>query len=73
MELNESLAISYILKEELQQLWNLKSKAETDEYLQSWCRQADATGIAVLKTMAKTLRTHAREILNWCEEPISSG
>ena len=73
LELNESIAIGYILKEELRQLWNLNSKAEAYEYLQSWCRRADATGIAVLKTMAKTLRTHAREILNWYDEPISSG
>ncbi len=73
LELNKSLATGYILKEELRQLWNLSSKAQADEYLQSWCRRADATGIAVLKTMAQTLRTHAREILNWYDEPISSG
>lgn len=73
LELNKSLATAYIMKEELRQLWNMNSKAEAEEYLQSWCRRADTTGIAVQTTMAKTLRTHAREILNWYDEPISSG
>lgn len=73
LELNLPLSTAYIMKEELRMLWSFPTKAEADESLQNWCRRADVSGIGVLKTMAKTLRKYARQILNWYDEPISSG
>ena len=73
LKLNESLSIAYYLKEDLRQFWNQKSKPAAEKYLESWCRRAEASGIRQLHTMAKTLRTHRRGLLNWYDHPISTG
>jgi transposase len=73
LTLNKPLATAYYLKEDLRQFWNQKSMKAAEKFLDDWCRRADASGIRVLKTMAKTLRTHRQGLLNWYLEPISSG
>ena len=73
MKLNESLLTAYILKEDLRALWAQGTKARGKAYLEKWCRRAAASGIAVLQTMSKTLLTHARAIIAWYDEPISTG
>ncbi len=73
LELNESLATAYYLKEDLNQLWQQPNKATAEKFLQDWCKLAQASGIKVLQTMAKTLLGHRTGILNWYDFPISSG
>ena len=73
LKLNESLSIAYYLKEDLRQFWNQKSKPAAEKYLESWCRRAEASGIRQMLTMAKTLRTHRRGLLNWYDHRISTG
>ena len=73
LKLNESLSVAYYLKEDLRQFWNQKSKPAAEKYLEAWCRRADASGIRQMQTMAKTLRTHRRGLLNWYDHPISTG
>ncbi len=71
--MNESLATAYYLKEDLNQLWQQPNKATAEKFLQDWCKLAQASGIKVLQTMAKTLLGHRTGILNWYDFPISSG
>lgn len=73
LRLNRSLAIAYYLKEDLRQFWNQKSILAAERFLEDWCRRANASGIRVLQTMAKTLMSHRQGLLNWYLEPISSG
>lgn len=73
LKLNESLLTAYILKEDLRALWAQGTQARGKAYLEKWCRRAAASGIAVLQTMSKTLLTHARAIIAWYDEPISTG
>jgi len=73
LQLNKPLAIAYYLKEDLRQFWNQKSIVAAERFLTDWCRRANASGIRVLQTMAKTLLTHRQGLLNWYIEPISSG
>lgn len=73
LQLNRPLAIAYYLKEDLRQFWNQKSILAAERFLDDWCRRADSSGIRVLQTMSKTLRTHRQGLLNWYIEPISSG
>ena len=73
MNLNEPLATAYYLKEDLNQLWQQLNKSSAERFLTNWCRIANASGIKVLQSMAKTLQTHRNGILNWYEFPISSG
>jgi transposase len=73
LKLNEPLATAYYLKEDLRQFWNQTSILAAERFLDDWCRRANASGIRVLQTMAKTLLAHRTGLLNWYVEPISSG
>jgi len=70
---NEPLSKAYYLKEELRQLWSQPGKDAALKHLQDWILKAYATGIQPLKKLAKTLLTHARQILSYFDHPISSG
>ena len=73
LKLNESLSKAYYLKEDLRQFWSQRSKPAAEKHLDAWCRRAEASGIRQMLTMAKTLRTHRRGLLNWYDHPISTG
>ena len=71
--LNKPLATAYYLKEKLRLFWARGTKAAADKWLNSWLKQAEASGIRVLMTMAKTLREHRAGLLAWYDHPISTG
>ena len=73
LKLNEPLSIAYYLKEELRQFWKQSSKRAAEQFLEGWCRRADATDIRQLHTLSKTLKAHRFGLLNWYDEPISTG
>jgi transposase len=73
LKLNESLAIAYYLKEELRLLWEEPSKLQAELFLNDWIARAEASGIRVLKTFARTLAQYRTGILNWYDHPISTG
>ena len=73
LKLNAPLATAYYLKEDLREFWNQSSKAAAEKHLESWCRRAEASGIRQLHTMAQTLRAHRNGLLNWYDDPISTG
>lgn len=73
LKLNESLATAYYLKEDLRLLWDQPGRAAAGRFLDDWIRQADASGIRVLQTFAKTLARHRTGILAWYDHPISTG
>lgn len=73
MKLNHSLATAYYLKEKLRHLWAQGTKAAAEKWLDAWLKQADASGIRLMHTMAKTLREHRSGLLAWYDHPISTG
>ena len=73
LDLNISLATAYYLKEDLGQIWQQSDKITAGRFLCDWCQRAHASGIRVLQTMARTLQTHRKGILNWYDYPISTG
>lgn len=73
LKLNESLATAYYLKEDLPLLWEEPNKAAARRFLDDWIRQAEASGIRVLKTFARTLAAYRSGILAWYDYPISTG
>jgi len=73
LKLNESLATAYYLKEELGLLWEERTKRAAGRFLDDWIRQANASGIRVLQTFAKTLSRYRTGILAWYDHPISTG
>lgn len=73
LKLNEPLSQAYYLKEELSLLWEQPSRAAMESFLRQWCERAMATGIGLLRKMAKTLLLHAPGILHWWEHRINSA
>jgi transposase len=73
LKLNASLATAYYLKEDLRLLWEEPTKRAAGRFLDDWIRQADASGIRVLQTFAKTLARYRTGLLAWYDHPISTG
>ncbi len=73
LKLNESLATAYYLKEYLRLLWEEPTKQAASRFLDDWIRMAEATGIRVLKTFARTLARYRTGIQAWYDHPISTG
>ncbi len=73
LRLNQPLATAYYLKEELRQLWAQADKAAAETFLESWIERAQASGIALLRSFAKTLRRHEEGLLAYYDYPLSTG
>jgi transposase len=73
LKLNKSLATAYYMKEDLRQFWNQPGKRFATAFLDGWIRRAKASGIKMLRQMAKTLEAHRAGLLAYYDIPISSG
>lgn len=73
LRLNQPLATAYYLKEELRQLWAQADKAAAEAFLESWIARAQASGIRVLQSFAKTLRRHEEGLLAYYDYRLSTG
>jgi transposase len=73
LRLNQPLATAYYLKEELGQLWEQEDEEEATAFLLDWLARAEASGIKILLTLAKTLRSHAQGLLAYYDYAISTG
>ena len=73
LKLNKTLATAYYLKEELREFWKQPGKRFATVFLDSWIERAKASGIRILKTMAKTLTRHRAGLLAYYDVPLSSG
>lgn len=73
LELNQSLATAYYLKDDLNQLWEQPDKLTASYFLDAWLRDAERSGIKLLQKFAKTLGSHRNSLLAWYDYPISTG
>ena len=73
LALNRPLATAYYMKEDLRRFWDFPDARQAKRHLDIWIRRAEDSGIAVLKTMARTLQTNRRGLLNWYKHKISNG
>jgi transposase len=73
LRLNQPLYTAYYLKEELREVWTQRGKKQAQKVLNEWIRKASSSGIATLKTMAKTLLAYSSGILAYYDFPISTG
>ncbi|MCA9056200.1 MAG: transposase, partial [Planctomycetaceae bacterium] len=48
-------------------------EAGAEQFLTDWLRQAESSGIRVLKTSARTLAAYKSGLLAWYDHPISTG
>lgn len=73
LALNEPLATAYYMKDDLRLLWKQPDKPSAEVFLEDWIRQAEVSGIRMLKDFAKTLRLHKHGLLAWYDYPISTA
>ena len=73
LQLNESLAIAYDLKEDLAQVWQQPGKVSARIVLDHGIADAESSGIRQLMKFARTLQIHREGILNGSDHPLSTG
>jgi transposase len=73
LKLNKPLATAYYLKEDLRQFWSQPGKTFAGAFLTDWVRRAEASGVRMLRQMARTLESHRAGLLAYYEYPISTG
>jgi len=56
---------AYLLKEDLQHLWNYESAGWARKFIAQWTRDAMRSQIEPMKKIARSLRKHEELILNW--------
>jgi transposase len=70
---NANLNTLYILKEQLQALWESETAELMQERLETWCRIADQSTMLYLKKFAKSLRRHCVGICNYAKHKLTSA
>ena len=70
---NSNLNLIYVLKEQLQALWNAGSFDDMAGQLENWCQIADQSHMLYLKRFAKLLRKHCEGICNYAKYKITSA
>jgi transposase len=70
---NANLNTLYILKEQLQALWESETVELMQERLETWCRIADQSTMLYLKKFAKSLRRHCVGICNYAKHKLTSA
>ena len=73
LKLNKPLALAYYMKEDLRQFWDQPGKTFAGAFLTDWIRRAEASGVWMLKQMAKTLEAHRSGLLAYYDYRISTG
>ena len=73
LENNSNLNTLYVLKEQLQALWNEASYESMVEQLESWCQIANQSNMLYVKKFAKSLRKHCVGICNYAKHKLTSA
>jgi transposase len=73
LELNQPLATAYYMKERLRLLFQCLDRERAETELTAWIREADASGIGILKDAARQLLMWKPFILNWYNHRISTA
>jgi len=73
LENNSNLNTLYVLKEQLQVLWNATAFDDMASQLESWCQIADQSNMLYLKKFAKSLRRHSVGICNYAKHKLTSA
>ena len=70
---NANLNTLYIMKEQLQKLWQSETYEEMQTRLEEWCQIADESKMLYLKKFAKSLRRHQVGICNYAKHKLTSA
>ena len=70
---NENLCSVYVLKEQLQALWDRETPEAMRAALDEWCLMARSTNLLYLKKFARLLERHAEGICNYAKHRLTSA
>lgn len=70
---NANINTIYVLKEQLQALWQNNTYEDMAKALDSWCKMADESGLVYIKRFAKSLRKNKIGICNYAKHRITSA
>ena len=74
LKLNEPLATTYYMKEELRNIWHQPDKIAAQQALDEWIKKAAASNVNMLKQFSKTLAAHRSGILAYFDfDGLSTG
>ncbi len=70
---NSNMNTLYVMKEQLQALWNNTHVETMEQQLEQWCQLADQTNMTYIKRFAKSLRKHKTGICNYAKYQLTSA
>ena len=70
---NTNLNTLYVMKEQLQALWEFDTKESMQAALEQWCVMAEQSSMLYLKKFAKSLRRHRQGICNFAKHGLTSA
>ena len=70
---NKNINSLYILKEQLQTLWQTSTVASMEATLETWCQLADETDMTYIKKFAGLLRRHKVGICNYAKYHLTTA
>jgi len=74
LKLNEPLATTYYMKEELRNIWHQPDKASAQKAFDEWVKKAATSNVNMLKQFSKTLAAHRSGILAYFDfDGLSTG
>jgi transposase len=73
LHMNRNLAVVYILKDALRNLWDYKYPKAAAKYLDRWIGWAAVSGIEAVRKFGRSLLKAKDEVLNFCRHPITTG
>lgn len=73
LELNSHLMKGCCLKEALHEIWTQINKQDAEDVLANWVKQAEDSGVPLLRKFARTLMAYRTGILAWYDYHISTG
>ncbi len=73
LEANKHLCFIYMMKEQLQEMWNSANYQEMNNKLEYWCQLAKRSGILSLWRFSETLQRHKQGICNYATYRLTSA
>jgi transposase len=70
---NRALFITYVLKDDLKQLWRYRAPAAARRFWRAWYRRALASRLAPLIRFARHLEARIDGVISHCRYPLNTG
>jgi len=70
---NKNISSVYILKEQLQALWENETYEKMENALENWCQMANESNLLYMKKFTESLQKHKQGICNYAKYRLTSA